>query len=307
MRKNRWIAAALAVVMAAALWPAMAFASDEPVITNLAVTRDSETTATFTFDSSKAGSAVIVFKSSNGGALDVYLHDKDGVSIGRNTIMITEEDKLLSGTDGYEIAVYYVTDESAMTSIMNSQDPFNEPGAVKGTVPAVHTCASTGGWQSDDTNHWKLCDTCKKEIEKAAHSGGTATCAAKAVCTACGAEYGKVNASNHTNLVNTEAKAATHLAAGNKEYWHCGGCNKYFSDEAGTKEIALADTVIPKLEGHTADGTGWKSDETNHWEICACGEILNKAAHAFAWVTDKAATATEAGSKHEECTVCHYK
>ena len=27
----------------------------------------------------------------------------------------------------------------------------------------------------------------------------------------------------------------------------------------------------------------------------------------FAWVTDKEATATEAGSKHEECTVCGYE
>ena len=33
---------------------------------------------------------------------------------------------------------------------------------------------------------------------------------------------------------------------------------------------------------------------------------LNEAAHTFAWVTDQEATATEAGAKHEECTVCGY-
>lgn len=52
---------------------------------------------------------------------------------------------------------------------------------------------------------------------------------------------------------------------------------------------------------------GWNSDETNHWNTCECGEKLNEAAHTFEWVTDKEATATEAGSKHEECTVCGYK
>ena len=30
------------------------------------------------------------------------------------------------------------------------------------------------------------------------------------------------------------------------------------------------------------------------------------AAHTFKWITDEEATATEAGSKHEECTVCGY-
>lgn len=88
---------------------------------------------------------------------------------------------------------------------------------------------------------------------------------------------------------------------------YCDGCKKYFSDEAGTKEIAPADTVLPKLTEHTADGTGWHSDETNHWNTCECGEKLNEAAHDYEWVVDREATATQAGSKHEECTVCGYK
>ena len=54
-------------------------------------------------------------------------------------------------------------------------------------------------------------------------------------------------------------------------------------------------------------GTEWKSDETNHWHECACGDTADKAAHTFKWVTDKEATATEKGSKHEECTICDYK
>ena len=168
-----------------------------------------------------------------------------------------------------------------------------------------HTCAAQGDWQHDANGHWKLC-ACGAKVDNAAHTGGTATCTGKAVCDICGEEYGEIDASNHTNLVKTEEKPATHMAAGNREYWHCEACDKYFSDEAGTQKIALEDTVIPKLTEHTADGTGWHSDETNHWNSCECGEKLNEAAHTFEWVTDKEATATPAGAKHEECTVCGY-
>ena len=141
-----------------------------------------------------------------------------------------------------------------------------------------------------------------------AHFGGTATCTALAVCTGCRQSYGSVNPDNHTNLVKTEAKAATHLETGNREYWYCDGCNKYFSDEAGTKEITLESTVIPKLTEHTADDTGWHSDETNHWNTCECGEVINKEAHSFGeWTTTKEATKTEPGSRTKSCTVCGYK
>lgn len=55
------------------------------------------------------------------------------------------------------------------------------------------------------------------------------------------------------------------------------------------------------------DGTGWHFDENSHWNTCECGAKLNEGAHTFKWVTDKEATATEAGLKHEECTVCGYE
>lgn len=53
-------------------------------------------------------------------------------------------------------------------------------------------------------------------------------------------------------------------------------------------------------------GDAWVSDETGHWHACACGEKEDVAQHTFQWVVDKEATATENGSKHEECTVCGY-
>ena len=67
-------------------------------------------------------------------------------------------------------------------------------------------------------------------------------------------------------------------------------------------------TITPMAASHTHSyGTAWKCDGTNHWHECACGDTADTAAHTFKWVTDKEATATEKGSKHEECTVCGYR
>ena len=79
------------------------------------------------------------------------------------------------------------------------------------------------------------------------HTGGKATCAEKAVCEVCGKAYGELVPNSHTDLKHIPAKAATEDAEGNIEYWHCEGCNKYYSDKDGTKEIAKADTVTAKL------------------------------------------------------------
>ncbi len=93
-------------------------------------------------------------------------------------------------------------------------------------------------------------------VPASGHKGGTATCSKKAVCQTCGEEYGKLDPENHEALEHVEAKAATTTSEGNTEYWRCTGCGKYFSDQAGTKEIKQADTVIPKK----SDG---KHDESN--------------------------------------------
>ena len=67
-------------------------------------------------------------------------------------------------------------------------------------------------------------------------------------------------------------------------------------------------TMTPTADSHTHSyGTAWKYDDTNHWHECQCGDKADTAAHSFQWVIDKEATATEKGSKHEECSVCGYK
>lgn len=76
---------------------------------------------------------------------------------------------------------------------------------------------------------------------------------------------------------------------------------------------ALADVeadVNVTVEGvlkHEPDGTGWAHDAQNHWHVCRCGEIIDKAGHTFKWVVDKPATVEAKGKKDQECTVCGEK
>ena len=49
-------------------------------------------------------------------------------------------------------------------------------------------------WTAEGDVHYKECRRCVAHIDEAAHSGGTASCEAKAVCEVCGAEYGEVAA-----------------------------------------------------------------------------------------------------------------
>ena len=69
-----------------------------------------------------------------------------------------------------------------------------------------------------------------------------------------------------------------------------------------------ATIISPAPHTHTFGDT-WTSDATNHWKTCKdCDAIKDKAEHTPGdWIIDKKPTATEAGSRHKECTVCQYK
>lgn len=90
-----------------------------------------------------------------------------------------------------------------------------------------------------------------------------------------------------------------------------------YNDGSGNSGIYvdLPITVKP-YEGnhkHTYDNS-WYSDAQSHWHQCTdtdCpdryGSTKDLASHTFVWKVDKAATKTQTGLKHEECTVCHFK
>ena len=96
-----------------------------------------------------------------------------------------------------------------------------------------------------DDNKDHKCDYCGKKLTE--HTGGKATCKDKAKCEVCGAEYGELDAKNHTDLKHFPATAATKTTEGNIEYWYCSGCKKYYKDAKATQEITKAQTVTAKL------------------------------------------------------------
>lgn len=79
----------------------------------------------------------------------------------------------------------------------------------------------------------------------------------------------------------------------------------------GTYELKdVEGDVNVTVEGvlkHEPDGSGWAHDAKNHWHICRCGEVLDKAEHTFEWVVDKPATTEAKGERHQECTACGEK
>ena len=83
----------------------------------------------------------------------------------------------------------------------------------------------------------------KTDITVTTQDGGyTATC--------------EVTVKQHTHsLTKTDYKAPTCTEDGNIEYWTCSVCGKYFSDEAGTTEISLDETVIYATGHHYVNGT----------------------------------------------------
>ena len=106
-----------------------------------------------------------------------------------------------------------------------------------------------------DADRDHMCEACGQTIS--GHTGGTATCTAKAVCSVCGKSYGAVDTANH-DLKRTAAKEPGAFVTGRIEYWTCRTCGKYFADAGGAKEISRDDIIIPRL-GTAADSEGGKA------------------------------------------------
>ena len=90
-----------------------------------------------------------------------------------------------------------------------------------------------------------------------------------------------------------------------------------YNDGSGSSNIKTYQniTVKPYVGPHTHTyGGPWYADAKSHWHQCtdsACpdpsGSTKELASHTFVWKVDQAATTTQTGLKHEECTVCSYK
>ena len=217
----------------------------------------------------------------------------------------------------------------------------------KTSVILAATGHSASDWKSDNTDHWKECTVvgCGVIIEgsKAAHTAGEWIIDTPATATTSGSKHKECTVCGYT--MATETISATgggeHTHSYGSEWkndadnhWHECSCGDKKDTAAHTAGEWIIDTpatattsgtkhkkctvcgytmtieTIPATGGgeHTHSyGSEWKNDATNHWHECSCGDKADKAAHDFKWVVDKEATATQKGSKHEECRVCGYK
>jgi len=213
------------------------------------------------------------------------------------------------------------------------------------TIPATgggeHTHSYGSEWKNDADNHWHEC-SCGDKKDTAAHTAGEWIIDTPATATTDGSKHKECTVCGYT--MATETISATgggeHTHSYGSEWkndadnhWHECSCGDKKDTAAHTAGEWIIDTpatattsgtkhkkctvcgytmtieTIPATGGeHTHSyGSDWKNDATNHWHECSCGDKADKAAHDFKWVVDKEATATQKGSKHEECRVCGYK
>lgn len=142
-------------------------------------------------------------------------------------------------------------------------------------VFATHVYADT--WRSDEDCHWRAC-ACGAIPEREYHSGGTASCAEKAVCETCGEVYGAFGAHE---LVHHDAVAADCETSGSVEYWHCAVCGKNFADADGEREL---ESVTIAASGHAlayherVAPTYSAEGREAHYACAVCGELFLDAA-----------------------------
>ncbi|MBR6644815.1 MAG: carbohydrate-binding domain-containing protein [Clostridia bacterium] len=159
------------------------------------------------------------------------------------------------------------------------------------------------GWKSDGTYHWKTCAKCSiAEIPntKVKHSGGEATCRAKAMCDICKAYYGKTGTHKWSSTWDyATAEGHTHFCVND-------GCDivstyeKHVPDisaptESQAQKCKLCDYTIAPALGHVCKSHVFKVDYhgatcTEYGNIeyyeCTCGRYY-KDKNAATEITDK--------------------
>ena len=161
----------------------------------------------------------------------------------------------------------------------------------RGTSIAKNAHNPASVWTTDETDHWKECQTvgCGNIIDKAHHSGGEATCVNKAICEVCKIEYGDVDATNHKHTEVRGAKDATCCEKGYTGDTYCTDCNALISSGA----------EIPATGNHTDVDGKWESDGENHWHTCYFGTKFDVTAHTGGEATCKSpAECSECGHSY---------
>ncbi len=162
-----------------------------------------------------------------------------------------------------------------------------------------------GKWSSaGNGTHIRSCMNYCSEVDTASCFGGTATCTAKAVCEACGGEYGEKDPNNH-DLVQHAAKAPTCTEIGWDTYDRCIRCGY-----TTRKELPALnhDLVRHVAQAPTCTEKGWAYDTCSR---SGCNYTTRKELpalnHDLKQYAAKAPTCTEIGwDAYEACSRCDY-
>ena len=157
---------------------------------------------------------------------------------------------------------------------------------------------------NDDGTHTRSCKRSNcNEAETKSCTGGTATCSTKAVCEACGGEYGEKDPNNH-DLEQHAAKAPTCTEIGWNAYEACKNCNY-----TTRKELPA---LNHDLEQHAAKAPTCTEIGWDAYDLCVrCGYTTRKELpalnHDLEQHAAKAPTCTEKGwNAYETCSRCDH-
>ena len=153
-------------------------------------------------------------------------------------------------------------------------DPAASDKWYESTNAGPHSYDESAWGYKSESGHAHKCRYDDTHDTPVAHTpGAAATETTPQTCTECG--YIITPALGHTHsMTKVDANPASCTEEGNIEYYKCDGCGKLFADATGNVELT-ADQVVVAATGHD-----------------------------YEWKIDKEATATEKGSKHEECKNC---
>ena len=176
------------------------------------------------------------------------------------------------------------------------------------------------GYRYNETAHWYVCKNsalCTVKFNYQNHFGGNATCTNRAVCEACGIEYG--DPLGH-NMQYFDYVPETCTTDGHLPYYYCDRCDKYFGRETDSLDTEL-NVFIISATGHDitkvdavpasceADGSieyyecGYCgklfSDADGKNEITAADTVISAAGHRYltSWTFDS-------DSHWHKCAVC---
>ena len=153
-------------------------------------------------------------------------------------------------------------------------DPAASDKWYESTNAGPHSYDESAWGYKSESGHAHKCRYDDTHDTPVAHTpGAAATETTPQTCTECG--YIITPALGHTHsMTKVDANPASCTEKGNIEYYKCDGCGKLFADATSNVELT-ADQVVVAATGHD-----------------------------YEWKIDKEATATEKGSKHEECKNC---